>query len=138
MSEEIQKELEELKTYLIGEYKANGGTKDLSSLTAAQITNEIDHLKRENSLKEEIKALKDSRTDGKPQPKGTTRTRDNQALAQKAASIVSAYMNYVDPPLDERSIEDQRYLNDSQVVKMSMDQNDPGVVILRDKEGRLA
>ena len=37
---EIETELDDLKNYLINEYRANGGTKDLKTFSAAMITNE--------------------------------------------------------------------------------------------------
>ena len=138
MSENIEKELEELKTYLINEYKTNGGTKDVSSFSAAMITNEIDNLKRLNAMKKELEELKTNKT---PAPKvgAIDPSRENAFLASKAAAgVVGAYMDHINPPFDMRSLEDERYARDNALVKLGVPNSDPSVCIIRDEEGRLA
>ena len=140
MSEKVEKELNELKTYLINEYKANGGTKNVATYTAAMLTEAIESLKRVNALKEEIAALKAGATpDIKTRTIGTVdQSRENQSLAQKAAQVLGAYADYLDPVWDERSLEDERFLRDNQLIKDGVPSEDSSVVILRDSEGRLA
>lgn len=140
MSEIVEKELNELKNYLINEYRTNGGTKDVSKYSAAMLTEAIESLKRVNSLKEEIAALKAGTTpDIKTKTIGSVnQARENQELARKAAGIVGNFMEYADPSWDPRSIDDERFLRDNQLLKDGVPSNDPSVVILRDAEGKLA
>ncbi len=139
MSNEVENELNELKKYLINEYRANGGTKDVTKYSAAMLTSEIESLKKIKALKDEISALKANVNPGAPAKVGAVdQSRENQSLAKRAAGVIGAYMDYVDAPWDPRSIDDERYLRDNQLVKDGVPNEDPSVVILRDAEGRLA
>jgi hypothetical protein len=139
MSEQVEKELEELKQYLINEYRNNGGDKDVTNYTAAMLTDAIESQKKINLLKKELTALKTGATPKEiPLINSVDSAKENQSLAKKAAGIMGAYMNYIDPPWDERALEDERFLRDNEVLKLSVKENDPSVVILRDAEGRLA
>jgi hypothetical protein len=131
-------EFQELKNYLINEYRTNGGSKDLTNATVTFITNELDNLKKLNAMKKELEELKSNNKPSKPSPTGAiNQSRENEALAKKAAGIVGAYLDYNDPPFDMRSLEDERYARDNAVLKAT--EGDPrSVVILRDEEGRLA
>jgi hypothetical protein len=138
MSELVEKELNDLKNYLINEYRANGGTKDLKDYSAAMITNEIDNLKKLNELKKQLTDYKSNTTPPKPHIGSVNQSRENQTLAEKAARVVGNYMDYVDPVFDLRAIEDERYLTDKSVIKLNAKSDDPSVMILRDVEGRMA
>ena len=137
MSEELKKQFEELKSYLINEYRGNGGTKDLKDFSPAMITNEIDNLKQLNAIKKELEEYKANKAPSTPRG-AVDQSRENQALAAKAAKVVGTYLDYIDPPFDMRSLEDERYLRDNAVGKLALNNDDPSVVILRDEEGRLA
>ena len=137
MSEIVQKELDDLKKYLIDKYRANGGTKDLTKFPVAMITNEIDNLSQLNDLKSQVAEYKNTIT---PRPKigAVNQSRENQELAARAASVVGNYMDHISPPFDMRTLDDERYLRDNSLLKLGTDNDDPTVVILRDEEGRLA
>lgn len=139
MSEEVEKELQALKTYLISEYRANGGTKDVTAYSAAMLTSEIESLKKIKTLKDEITALKSNSNPPSFKKIGTVDlSRENQSLAKRAASVLGSYMDYIDAPWDPRSLDDERYIRDNQLLKADVPNNDPSVVILRDAEGKLA
>lgn len=134
-------ELEELKKRLLSEYRSNGGRKDLDGFSASQIMNEIDHLREITKLQNQIKTLKVN-DENTSQTKGIQFSRINKGrvnaqLAREVANTMGRFIDYLDEPWDPRSIEDERYKRDNEVIRD--DGGIPGYsVILRDKHGRMA
>lgn len=136
-----ENELEQLKKRLLEDYRANGGRKDISSLSAPQILNEIDHLKEITKLRDQITTLQQAgAVKDHIQPiQAFGRVNDaknNAALAREAANVFGQYLDYIDPPFDERVLEDESYARDNDLGKLAEPGKENTVVILRDKEGR--
>ena len=141
MSEEIQR----YKSYLLGKYKEIGGNKDISSFTLDMMQNEIDNQERMNRLTSELEqARKNAEGALNNDPKEKTKFRmlsvdqakQNQALAREAAATLRSYLDYFDPMWDPRSLEDERFKRDNQLIKFESEVDKGAVVILRDEFGR--
>lgn len=133
MTEDIN-EIEEYKTYLISEYRANGGKKELSNATIKEIMNENDHQKRFNELEQE---LADARK-GKPKLvplKPVDKARENAELAKLVANSSIEFLDYIDPPFDIRVVDDDSFARDNQIGIFGSINGE--VVVLRDNEGRV-
>jgi hypothetical protein len=135
----MTEELEHVKTRLIEQYKANGGTKSLDNFSVAMILNELDHLREMKTLQDQLSALKRNAVIQPVDPKGNIQPvdmgRENAVLAREAAIAIRGYYDYVEPPWDPRSILDESLKRDNELLKAADD--DPrSVVILRDSEGR--
>lgn len=136
MSEEIEK----LKKILLEDYRSNGGTKDLSGFDVLMIKNELDHLTEMKKLKAQIEGLK-ANTGQKPATPlsgNVDKARENADLAKEFANLTGGLLEYVEPAWDERQIFDERYKRDNVVNKAAGETESDLVVILRDKEGRMA
>lgn len=137
-------EIEKFKTYLLDQYKELGGKKNISDFPLNAMQNEIENQKKFNALEKE---LSDARRNFKlvndqvpDRPKiglaAVNQAKNNQALASEIAGTLRNYMDYVDPQFDPRSIEDERYKRDNQLVKAEGNNEENSVVILRDEFGR--
>lgn len=136
----MSKEIKKLKKILLEEYRSNGGTKDLSGFDVLMIKNELDHLTEMKKLKAEIEGLKATpgQKPATPLSGPIDKAKENADLARDFANLTGGLLDYVEPPWDERQIFDERYKRDNVVNKAAGKTESDLVVILRDKEGRMA
>jgi len=136
----LSEEIEKLKKILLEEYRANGGTKNLTGFDVLMIKNELDHLTETKKLKAEIESLKTNPTEKPSTPIGgiVDKAKENADLARQFAQNTGGLLDYINPPWDERVIFDERYKRDNEVNKLAGEDNEELVVLLRDNEGRLA
>jgi hypothetical protein len=139
MSDNLEEEIEQFKEHLINEYRENGGKKDLTDFTLKQIQNEIDNIKRINSLKKQIADLKKENVTPKNfKFSAVNQGRENATLAKQVALGIRGTVDYMAPPFDEREIFDERFKRDNVMNKIAPEGEEGSVVILRDEDGRMA
>jgi len=126
-------DLTKIKDYFIKEYRANGGTEDLSEKSYEIILAKLESQKEIAQLKKEL-----DRANSPPHEKpkfnsmtsGVNNGRYNAELAKEFATVFGAYQDYIDPPFDERILDDESFKRDNSLVVADQ------AVILRDREGR--
>ena len=141
MSEQEIKKLEEYKNFLLKQYTELGGRSnsaqewDLSTLML-----QVESQKKINELnaKLEEKKTPEKPSTFSPSQYSVDKSRENATLAKEAALITGAYMNWAEPQFDTRSIFDERYKRDNELIKFESEAEKGSTVILRDLYGRLA
>lgn len=134
MSEE---DINVIKEHFINEYRANGGTEDLSSEDIKFIMAKVESQKEIYKLKEELAKKnvpppQQSRFNGLKS--GLDEGRNNANLAREFAQIFGAYQDYIDPPFDIRQIDDDSFKRDNALNVLADSRS--MVTILRDNQGR--